>query len=69
MSLPVGAAEHDMLVAGVVQIVRVGARRRRVVANDQRRERIVADRIGIGILDVVRVPRRRPDRQEHTGSR
>ena len=33
-----GAAEHDMVVAGVLQVVRVGARRRGVVANDQRSE-------------------------------
>ncbi len=40
----VGAAQHDMLVAGVLQVVRVGPGRVGVVADDQRRERAAADR-------------------------
>ena len=41
-----GAAEHDVLVARVLQVVRVRAGRRRVVANHQRRQDAAADRVG-----------------------
>ena len=42
--VPVGAAEHDVVVAGVAQIVRLGAGGGRVVADDQRREDAAAER-------------------------
>src|SRR5262245_413775 len=44
-----GAAEDDMLVAGVPEVIRVQARSRRVVANDIRLKKLVADGIGIPV--------------------
>ena len=52
--IEIGAAQHDMLVAGVLEIIRVGARCRRVVPNHLRLELVATEQDPrLGVADVV----------------
>src|SRR5215510_4489404 len=52
--IEIGAAQDDMLVAGVLQVIGIRAGRQRVVTNHQRLERAVADWILVGCGNVVK---------------
>ncbi|MNF49995.1 hypothetical protein D3C84_312800 [compost metagenome] len=62
----IGATEHHVFIAGVLQVVGVYARGCRVVANHQRHQRVIADRVGLelqGRIDFEDKPRG----EEHYG--